>query len=82
MVINTSDSAAVVDIIARDETGKTNGELRSLAIPARGYFSSANILQQLGVSNNFGPLEILSTNGQPILATSRVYSTSRTSGFF
>ncbi|PYV36267.1 MAG: hypothetical protein DMG06_31105, partial [Acidobacteria bacterium] len=61
--------------------GQINGELRNLVIPARGYFSSANILEQLGVSNTFGPVEITSTNGQPIIATSRVYSTSRTSGF-
>ena len=82
VVINPTDSQGVVDIISRDQTGKINGELRSVVIPARGYFSSSNILQQLGVSNNFGPLEILSTNGQPILATSRVYSMSGTSGFF
>jgi hypothetical protein len=82
VVINAGDVEAVVDIISRDVTGIINGELRSLVIPARGYFSSPNVLQQMGVSNNFGPLEILSTNGQPILATSRVYSTSGTSGFF
>jgi len=82
VVINAGDAVAVVDIISREVTGTINGELRSLAIPAHGYFSSPNILQQLGVSNNFGPLEILSTNGQSILATSRVYSTSGTSGFF
>lgn len=82
VVINTSDVEAIVDIVSRDVTGSINGELRSLVIPARGYFSSPNVLQQLGVSNNFGPLEILSTNGQSILATSRVYSTSGTGGFF
>jgi cohesin domain-containing protein/purple acid phosphatase-like protein len=82
VVINTSDVEAIVDIVSRDTTGNINGELRGLVIPARGYFSNPNVLQQLGVSNNFGPLEILSTNGQSILATSRVYSTSGTSGFF
>ena len=82
VVINANNDEAVVDIISRDETGKINGQLQSVVIPPRGYVSSPNILQQLGVSNNFGPLEILSTNGQPILATSRVYSASGTSGFF
>jgi hypothetical protein len=76
VVINANNDEAVVDIISRDETGKINGQLQGLVIPAHGYVSSPNILQQLGVSNNFGPLEILSTNGQPILATSRVYSAS------
>src|SRR5262249_13119528 len=82
VVINTSDGEAIVDITSRDVSGEINGELRNQVIPARGYFTSPNILQQLGVSNNFGPLEINSTGGQPILATSRVSSTSGTSGFF
>jgi hypothetical protein len=82
VVINTGDTEAVVDITSRDVLGNINGELHSLVIPAGGYFSSPNILEQLGVSNNFGPLEILSTNGQLILVTSRVSSTSGTSGFF
>jgi hypothetical protein len=82
VAINAGESETVVDIISRDENGKITGELPSLVIPAHGSFGSSNILEQLGVSNSFGPLEISSTNGQPILATSRVYSTSGTSGFF
>lgn len=81
VIVNMGDSSALVDILSHDVTGQINGELRSIVIPARGYFSSDNILERLGVSNNFGPIEITSTNGQPIIATSRVYSTLRTSGF-
>jgi hypothetical protein len=51
-------------------------------INAGGFFSTANILELLGVTSGYGPIEIISTNGQPIMATSRVYSTSGTSGFF
>jgi hypothetical protein len=57
------------------------GESRGVVIPASGFFGTANILESLGVSS-YGPIEIISTNGQPIIATSRVYSTSGTSGFF
>jgi hypothetical protein len=81
VIVNMGDSSALVDILSHDVTGQINGELRSIVIPARGYFSTDNILERLGVSNNFGPIEITSTNGQPIIATSRVYSTLRTSGF-
>jgi hypothetical protein len=82
VIVNTGDVVAVVDVVSHDITGATNGELRNVAIPARGYFNSSNVLEHVGVTNNFGPLEIISTNGQPIIVTSRVYSSSRTSGFF
>jgi hypothetical protein len=82
VIVNTSDAAASVDLVSYDVTGNISGELHSVVIAARGYFTNANILEHVGVTNNFGPLEIICTNGQPIIATSRVYSTSRTSGFF
>jgi hypothetical protein len=82
VIVNTGNADAIVDIVMRDVEGRTRGESRGFVIPARGYFSSANILESLGVSNNYGPIEIISTNAQPLVATSRVYSTSGTSGFF
>jgi chitodextrinase len=82
VVVNTGKTTAVVDIIARDSQGTIKGESRGVMIPAGGFFRTANILESLGVSASYGPVEIMSTNGQPILATSRVYSTSGTSGFF
>jgi hypothetical protein len=82
VIVNTGNADAIVDIIMRDVEGKSRGESRGFVIPAQGYFSSANILESLGVSNNYGPIEIISTNAQPLVATSRVYSTLGTSGFF
>jgi len=82
VVVNMGSADAVVDLISRDVAGSIKGESRGVVIPARGFFSSANILETLGVTSSFGPVEIISTNGQPVMATSRVYSTSGTSGFF
>lgn len=82
VVVNTGGTAAAVDLISRDAEGVVKGESRGVVIPAGGFFSTANILETLGVSSSYGPVEIISTNGQPIMATSRVYSTSETSGFF
>jgi hypothetical protein len=82
VVVNTGSMDAVVDIVSRDANGAVKGESRGIVIPAGGLFSTVNILDTLGVSSNYGPVEIISTNGQPVMATSRVYSTSGTSGFF
>jgi len=82
VVANMGDAEAAVDIVAYDDAGQISGVLLSLAIPARGQFASDNILGLLGVANGSGPLKIVSENGQPVIATSRVYSTSGTGGFF
>jgi len=82
VVVNTGSAEALVDLISRDAEGNVKGESRGLVIPAGGFFSTANILEMLGVTSSYGPIEIISTNGQPVMATSRVYSTSGTSGFF
>jgi hypothetical protein len=82
VVVNLGSAPAVVDIVSRDTEGRVTGETRGVSIPTAGFFSTANILQSLGVAANFGPVELISTNGQPLVATSRVYSTSGTSGFF
>ena len=82
VIVNTGTSTAIVNLTSRDSNGNLTGQLQNLSIPAHGFFSVPNILERLGVSENFGPVEILSTNGQPLVVTSRVYSTSGTSGFF
>jgi hypothetical protein len=82
VVVNAGSSEAVVDIVSRNAEGAANGELRGMVIPGGGFFNSPNVLESLGVSSSYGPVEIISTNGQPVMATSRVYSTSGTSGFF
>jgi hypothetical protein len=81
IVVNLGTVAAAIDIRAYDVAGQIRGEEDGLLIPARGYFSSDDILSRLGISNSFGPVEIASTNGQPILVISRVSSSSGTSGF-
>jgi hypothetical protein len=82
VVVNTGSAPALVDLISRDAEGNIKGQSRGMVIPAGGFFSTANILELLGVTSSYGPIEIISTNGQPVMATSRVYSTSGTSGFF
>jgi hypothetical protein len=82
VVVNMGDTEAAAEIVAHDNAGQVTGELRTLTIPARGCFTSDDILQHFGFANSFGPIEIISTNGQPVIATSRVYSTSGTGGFF
>ena len=37
-------------------------------------FTDGDILTAIGVASGYGPLEIRSTNGQPLSAMSRVYS--------
>ena len=37
---------------------------------------------RLGMTGEYGPLEIVSLSGKPILAVSRVYSLQRTGGYF
>ena len=82
VVVNLGNAPAVVDLVSHDTEGRITGQTRGILIPTGGFFSTANILESLGVAANFGPVEIISTTGQPLLATSRVYSTSGTSGFF
>ena len=81
VIVNAGSDNALVDVISRGTDGAITGQLRSIFIPARGYFSDAKILESLGSSQSSGSVEIISTNGQPIIATSRVYTTSGTSDF-
>lgn len=82
VIVNTGTEEARVDVVMRDSEGVIQGQLNDLAIPVQGFYRSSNILEGLGVSSSFGPVEVFCTNGQPLIVTSRVYSTSGTSGFF
>jgi hypothetical protein len=82
VVVNAGTEEARVDVIMRNSEGVVQGQLKGLAIPVRGFYRSSNILEGLGVSSSYGPVEVFCTNGQPVIVTSRVYSTSGTSGFF
>ena len=82
VVVNIGNQAAMVTITMWDVEGKILGQMKDLEIPAQGFYSTHDVLNSLGVTNNYGPLEVLSTNGQPLVVVSRVYSSSGTSGFF
>ena len=73
-------AAATVDIVARDASGAVSGQMLGVNIPAGGFFYRADILAALGVPDGYGPLEIRSTNGQPIAAQSLVVSAAANRG--
>ena len=60
-------------------TGDSLHHHRRSADTLRAIISS----QDLGATSVFGPIEIISTSGVPLIAVSRVYNaTGHTSGFF
>ncbi len=86
VIVNPNAAAASVELAAREGSTINNGSItgsRTVTIPPNGQFVSENILQEIGATSTFGPLEIRSLIGAPIIAVSRVYSTTgNTSGFF
>ena len=85
-VVNLSDQPNTVAFTARQGSDQENGAVagsRTMTIPADGCFITDNLLQFIGSTAPFGPVEIHSLSGSPIIAVSRVYSmAARTSGFF
>ena len=82
VVLNVGDAAADVTLLQRDSSGSLLHR-QEVAIPSRGLFQSRDLHADFGIGKVSGPLEILSTNGVPLIATSRVYALdSGTSGFF
>jgi hypothetical protein len=85
-IVNPNSSPASVEIGAREGSSTNNGAVsgtRVISIPANGQFVSENILSEIGASSTFGPIELRSLTGNPIIAVSRVYNTTRnTSGLF
>jgi hypothetical protein len=86
VVVNPSSSTTTVSILAREGGASNNGAAtgtRTVTIPANGQYVSESILQEIGATSVFGPVEIRSLNGTPIIAVSQVYSSvGNTSGFF
>lgn len=74
IICNQGDMPATVDILARGIDGVVMGQKKSITISSSGFFVDPDILTFLGVSNSYGPLEVRSTNNQPISVVSRVYS--------
>jgi hypothetical protein len=86
VIVNPNSSSASVEIKAREGSSANNGAVtgsRVITIPANGQFVSENILPEIGATSTFGPIELRSLTGVPIIAVSRVYGvTGNTSGFF
>lgn len=86
VIVNPNDAAVSVSVSSRQGEASGNGNItgtRSSTIAPMGYIASNNILRDIGASSTFGPIEILSNSGSPVIAVSRVYSTTgNTSGFF
>lgn len=82
VVLNVGNAAAEVALLQRDSSGGLVHR-QEIAISPRGLFQSRDLHADFGIGNLSGPLEILSTNGVPLIATSRVYALDAgTSGFF
>ena len=74
---------ARVRVRVRNRQGRTIGESRSRTLAPNGILHLDDLLGSLEVRSNFGPVEIESLNGVPLLAVSRVYSIEDdTGGFF
>jgi hypothetical protein len=86
VIVNPGDTAQTVTVNSRQGESSGNGSItatRSITLAAGGYFASDNILEDLGATSVFGPIEIISTSGGPLIAVSRVYNIAgHTSGFF
>jgi hypothetical protein len=81
-VLNLGNTRAVVKLTARNnETGEVLATKEGIFIELNGFYYSEDIFAEMGVDNNFGPLEIESPNLQPVIAVTLIGSGSRTSGF-
>jgi len=76
-----SDLGFWLKIMSRDINGNVTGSVR-ITIPPKGLISFGDVLASFGQSGTYGPLEIESIDGLPILAVSRVSSLQRTGGYF
>jgi hypothetical protein len=82
VVVNTGVLDTYTDVVARDSSGAVMGQATGLFIRSRGMYTADNILENLGLTNFFGPISITSNNGAPLIVTSRIISVGRTSAFF
>ena len=83
VVMNVGYSAAHVALKAYGTSGEVLGQTATpLSISPNGVLTLENVLETLGVVDNYGPIEITSLNNMPLIASSRVSSTSKAGGFF
>ena len=78
---NLDAEPAQIAVTARDSEG-TVMKSAVLNIPSSGMFVSQDVLATLGLPGRFGPIEITSSGGKPLVATSRVISSQRTGSAF
>jgi YVTN family beta-propeller protein len=82
VLLNLGNTRAVVKLTARNnETGEVLATKEGIFIELNGFLYSEDVFAELGVQNNFGPLEIESPNLQPLIGVTLIGSASRTSGF-
>jgi hypothetical protein len=74
VIANAGSEPATVDIVFRNTNGEIIGKRTGLTVSPLGFFSSEDTLSELGVADACGPMEILSTDEQPIAVVSRVYN--------
>jgi type 1 glutamine amidotransferase len=78
---NLDGEPAQVAVTVRNSDG-TVMKSTVMTIPASGMFVSQDVLATLGLPGRFGPIEITSSNGKPLLAASRITSGQRTGSTF
>jgi len=82
MLLNLGNTRAAVTLRARsNETGEVLGTKSGIFIERNGFFITEDVFAEVGVQDNFGPLEIESPNLQPLLGVTLVGSVDHTSGF-
>ncbi|MSO21918.1 MAG: YncE family protein [Acidobacteria bacterium] len=82
VLLNLGNTSAAVNLTARDNaTGEVLATKGGILIGLNGFYYTDDVFSELGVENNFGPLEIESPNVQPLIGVTLIGSASRTSGF-
>jgi hypothetical protein len=80
VVSNEGRAEATVVIRARNASGVAGDQVLAVSIPPGGFIYREDILAALGIPDGYGPLEIVSTNNQPISAQSLVVSAAENRG--
>jgi matrixin/IPT/TIG domain-containing protein len=83
-LVNLGNSvSARIRLTFRDSSGNILAQDQTIVVPANGIYDVDDILTTLGITSNYGPIQIESLDSVPLAAVSRVYSMSNnTNGFF
>jgi hypothetical protein len=82
IVVNTGELATSIALNARSQGGSSAGKPKGYRIPGRGQLLLQKPLEDLNLTNWFGPLEIVSLDGQPLRAVAQVKSTVQSNSDF